>query len=343
MVAVNGLALNKLGDKILCLPAWCYERPLHGVRLVDAGRGGVHTGTGNAALEVIFAHTEIAGTEQQRVWSRESVGERYQTRLSLFKSNHTHRLTVDCEGRGSFTFQQNTLTIDWQGGTGPAHYLQTVGLSLWLELHDVICVHANTLAFKDAAIGLIGPSRVGKTTLSSALIEQGFALMSDDMAAIRQRPGWTVYPSWPQLRLWPATGEHILGDEYRKLDRVHHRFGKRILPIDAPKRRFCNGSRALKELWIINPKSEPNTPIELSAVSSSQALLILLQNSMLADAYRPLGLETDRLRRLAGLLEGVTVRRFTYPWGLDQLERVAKYANSVCRELFPSGGNGGGA
>jgi len=45
---------------------------------------------------------------------------------------------------------------------------------------------------------------------------------------------------------------------------------------------------------------------------------------MLADAYRPLGLERQRLKKLAQVLEAVPLTRIRYPSGLHHLGAVCQ-------------------
>ena len=99
------------------------------------------------------------GAALKPIWSMQDEGQRYTTQVALYQpESETLLLKVDCQGKGVFRFKANTLTIDWQDeGTDAAHYFQTLGVALWLELNNVLCIHANALAYGDAAIALVAP------------------------------------------------------------------------------------------------------------------------------------------------------------------------------------------
>ncbi len=266
------------------------------------------------------------------IWQKADQGERYHSLLRLYKAPQGYLLKIDCEGKGSFKLSPEGIGIYWeQGGTGPAHYFQTLGLSLWLELQGIPCIHANGLALKDKAIGIIAPSQTGKTTLTAALLESGFQMMSDDMMALHSRADqWMVYPGWPQFRMWPDTAKHYAGDDINGFERVHSRFDKRVVDLETNKKfEFCEQSRPLKHLVLLDRRETETGDIEVDNMPPGEALLHLLQNSMLGDAYPALGIEQTRLQRLANLLEGVALNRISYPTGLSHLPRVCERIKEI--------------
>ncbi len=261
------------------------------------------------------------------LWQKEDRGERYTSRLEMHRTLSGLLLKIDCEGKGSFAYQPEGIGICWEeGGTGPEHYFQTLGAALWLELQGVPCIHANALDTGEGAIGIIAPSRTGKTTLTAALLEHGPRLMTDDMLALHHANGqWLVHPGWPLLRMWPDTARQYLQSGFEALPRVHGRFDKRIVHL-ARHGRFAHGNQArpLRRLYLLERRKENKGEIETTDIPPGEALLHLLQNSMLADAYRPLGLEQPRLRTLATLLEEIPLTRIRYPSGLHHLSAVCQ-------------------
>ncbi|MBA1333511.1 hypothetical protein QQ73_21550, partial [Candidatus Endoriftia persephone str. Guaymas] len=236
-------------------------------------------------------------------------------------------LRIDCEGKGEFGVSDDGLGIYWeQEGTGPAHYLQTLGLSLWLELQEVPCIHANALAAGNGAIGIIAPSQTGKTTLTAALLKSGLEMMSDDMMALHRIKGeWTVFPGWPQFRMWPDTALEYAGSDLEALEKVHRRFEKRVVSLEeCGGYNHCQGSRPLKRLYILNRLDSDGDVLTIENVPTSEALLNLLQNSMLGDVYRVLGIEQNRFQMLAEMLSGIELKKITYSSGLAHLPRVCE-------------------
>ncbi len=314
----------------LLFPDLFFAKPLHGIQLILGNGRDEHKqereGDTVATLNV-WQETEEPCYTTKPIWKKEERGERYQSLLKLYKTSRGFSLKIDCEGEGAFEFTPNGIGIYWKpSGTGPAHYFQTLGLSLWLELQGTPCIHANGLAVGETAIGIIAPSRTGKTTLTAALMQSGLQMMSDDMMALhRETEGWRVYPGWPQFRMWPDTAQYYSGSDLDRLEKVHKRFEKRVVNLEKSDGfYFCRHSKPLKQLYLLDRRETEKGEIWVQDISPGEALLHLLQNSILGDIYQVLGIEQARLKRLAGLLDGIALKKISYPSGLDHLPKVCK-------------------
>lgn len=294
--------------------------PLHGVLLRESGSPGGAATLGGLGLQ----QGPVPIPSGAPLWRREDRGERYLSINEIHAHDDGHVLRIDCQGRGAFAISDEQIVVDWQGGTPYDHYLQTLGLSLWLERRGVPCLHANTLALDDhSAIGLLAPSRGGKSTLSAALVAQGMALMTDDMAALyaSDEPGARVYPARAQLRLWPDTLAQLSsGPAAAECPRVHERFGKRLLNLPRSAVRDC---RQLSHLFILDRRDDAATCTTIEAVTPADALIHCLRQSMLADAYEALGLAGARVAAIARALGGLRVWRLRYATGHEQTGAVA--------------------
>jgi hypothetical protein len=304
------------------------------------------------------------------IWRMQDEGERYQTNVALYKPDLDNLvLKIDCQGSGLFKFKANKLTIDWQEeGTDAAHYFQTLGVALWLELNNVLCIHVNALACGDAAIALMAPSRGGKTTMSAALCQKGFALMTDDMMAlhgmqdkeeVNDCSGYQIYPSWPVARMWPDSlnrlqantskaeddADHSKSDE--QYEKVHQQFAKRVVNVEKEAGfNFCDSPKKLTAIYVLNRVSPEEYEVlrakqqgleksagvcHISPVPAAKALILLLQNSILGGAYRALNIEARRLSALAVLLQTVQFKQVTYLSGSEHLEKISMAIKEDCK------------
>ncbi len=303
------------------------DRPLHGLRL-QIGQDGM---TPASPLQVApewplrLWRNSREPRLLERLWEKTDEGKRYRSRLEIHRTQSGLLLKIDCEGKGSFEYRPEGIGVHWQkGGTEADHYFQTLGAALWLELKGVPCIHANALDTGEGAIGLVAPSRTGKSTLTGALLDAGLAVMTDDMMALHpHREGWRVHPAWPRLRLWPDTVQLLFRRLPEELERVHRRFDKRVLELEPTHGRRV-GPRPLKGFYLLERRGERQGEIRITRLSAGEAMVHLLQNSMLADAYRPLKLEAGRLKRLAAVAESVPFRRISYPSGLEHLPTVVQ-------------------
>ena len=306
------------------------RQPLHGLRLVVRPSAGTVANLpageeGERPLPIW--ENPASPAVRELLWRKEEQGERYASLLQLFRTDAGLLLKIDCEGSGSFEYRPEGIGIHWKReGTGPEHYFQTLGAALWLERKGIPCIHANALDTGREAIGLLAPSRTGKSTLTAALLEAGMQMMTDDMLALHPtREGWRVFPGWPRLRFWPDMAANLLGRDPAPMERVHERFEKRILDLQENRRwAHCESPRPLKALYLLDRQAEPSGEVRITSLSPGEAMLHLLQNSMLADAYRPLGLERARLEVLAGVVGRIPLWRIRYPSGLERLPEVAR-------------------
>ena len=315
------------------LPKSCFEKPLHGVKLALRGaRCERAQASGQDVVGILDVWREDAEPKliADPIWLKEDKGERFASLLRLSKTPRGLSLEIDCEGKGHFEYTPEGLGVYWaEGGTGPAHYLQSLGLSLWLEQRGLPCIHANALAVDGFAIGLIAPSQEGKTTLSAALLEQGMQLMTDDMLALYpDEDSWTVYPGWPQLRMWPDSVQRYVAANKQVLAKVHHRFDKRIVGVESiGALSFCTGSRPLNQLFLLERRQGAKAgrgEVRIETISPSEAMIHLLQNSILGDAYKALRIESSRLKALARLVRQVPFKKLSYPSGEESLPWVCE-------------------
>lgn len=309
------------------VPDWVFKTPLHGVRLLQDDQGGQLECDGDylETVKLIFPQHH-APIETKSLWRLADIAERYTSTIELFDGPTSKLLQIECEGKGVFQYQKDSINIVWQNeGTGFEHYLQTVGLSLWLEMRGVLCIHANAIATDRGVIGVIAPSQTGKTTLTAALATRGMAMMTDDMMAIHKSvDGWKVYAGWPQVRMWPQVAQHFVKNS-DNLARVHSRFEKRIVDLkDQDRIRHSSKSGLLKRLYLLERLDDNDAEVVIKPVTAAESVMSLLQNSMLADAYRPMAIEESRLIKLALMLESVEVRRVVYPSGKEHLARVCE-------------------
>lgn len=315
------------------------NNPLHGVTL---SFDNTVTSTPYQINATFGAVEALPAT--QRCWELVDEGERYQSVISLSGQQDRWQLAVDCEGKGTFELDQDTLSIDWQPqGTGPGHYLQTLGLSLYLELKGHLCLHANTLVKEHQAHLFLAPSRTGKSTLTALLTTLGFSLTTDDMAALYQTEadhGYKVYPSWAKVRLWPDSANLLktqLRDRPLQQKKVHERFAKQEISF-APS--SSHTPTPVTAMYYLNRVEETSgTPltdkVEISKITPSAALIILMQNSMLGDAYRGLGIEKQRITKLAQLLQTVPFYKISYASGLDKLPDIANQIDKFINTQYP--------
>ncbi len=315
-------------------------------------------------LDITISQNQPIKPNSKPIWSLSDKGERYHSLLELFKVDDLFLLNIECEGTGSFTYKQNQVEVNWQQqGTQFEHYFQSIGIACWLEQKNIPCIHANAISYQGNAYLIIAPSRTGKSTLTTYLTGQGFKLMTDDMAAIYPKKDgqFVVYPSWPKVRLWPDSANALLGPEIEsnsstnkceqtldtkrpeksqpesilanqqslftaaKRKHVHQKFAKFEIDLDTELNKvWQTAPTGIKAIYVLQREQTKTSDCNITAVAPSAGLMLLLQNSILANAYTGLGLESERLQTLAQITEAIPVFNLNYSSGLDNLPKVGR-------------------
>ncbi len=300
--------------------------PLHGIQFFTQANDRI---VNDLPFSVeLHQHTKPLKIEQEPIWSLHDQGERYSTLVNIYECNDKHVLNIECEGKGQFIFDESSLSIYWQDdGTSFEHYLQTFGASLFLELNGVPCIHANALEKDGEAILLIAPSRMGKSSLSAALVANGHTLLTDDMVALYHNSefGFYTFPSWSKLRLWPDSSNSMLSHvDVKSKKAVHSRFSKTEIMVHSN----VNPNKPVKirRAYLLNRIQNDGIDyeVDIKSIAPSKAAIITMQNSMLADAYRALGTEANRLTSLAKYIETIPFYRVNYKSGFDIIGTVAQ-------------------
>jgi hypothetical protein len=145
--------------------------------------------------------------------------------------------------------------------------------------------------------------------------------------------GYRVYPSWPIARMWPDSVEHTLQQDHQELSKVHSGFNKRIVHLTGQltgKLAVGSSSQPLSTIYVLNRVTQATKSCEIKAVKGSEALILLMQNSILGDAYRALGIEQSRMAALSRVIANINIKQVTYLGGSDNLHIVR---NSIVDNL----------
>ena len=205
-------------------------------------------------------------------------------------------------------------------GLADLHFNQIVPLVMGYR--GELVLHASAVKTASGAIGFLGATGRGKSTLAAALARAGCPFLTDDgliMDHFAGRPGYAIRPRRPLLRLRPDSEAAMLEmDEADVPDRsaLKARFAAR------PGIPFCDEPVPLAALYIL---SEPHgrTAPEIHSLPPSAVLPELLSHSFILDVEDQARVHAhfDKLAMLAR-----EVRCFTldYPRDYTALPIVTK-------------------
>ncbi len=187
-----------------------------------------------------------------------------------------------------------------------------------LQSHDGdLILHASTVSIGTAAIGFLGKSGRGKSTLAAAFARAGYPFLSDDGLSLELVGGvYMAKPNRPNMRLWADSNGAVLdgdgpGEGSERYQKTFVNSGP-SLPFEAQ-------SRPLVVLYILGEgHSEGVTEQRLDP---ARALLELIKHAFILDVDRNAQVQAqfDQLAKLANAVPCFTL---DYPRRYEALPSV---------------------
>lgn len=188
-------------------------------------------------------------------------------------------------------------------------------------------LHATVVQTAIGAIGFIGESGYGKSTLAAAFLRAGDKILTDDLLLLQEHnDAFLAFPGPPRLKLFPEIAKEIFGDSVNGTP-MNHLTSKLILPLEAD--RFCNQPVPLKALYVLDPPVAGSVInlIQIHSLPPSKAFAELLKNT-----YNTVVTEPERLKAqfqiLSRIIARVPIKLLCYPRQLSFLAAVRKAALS---------------
>ncbi|MGC1308426.1 MAG: hypothetical protein WA885_14470 [Phormidesmis sp.] len=220
-------------------------------------------------------------------------------------------------------------------------------LGLTLRLRGILCLHACVINIGGSAVAIVGESGAGKSTTGAALAKRGHAILSDDIAALKQQSDhWLVQPGYPRLRLWPNSVCELYqtGVKPKKIfDSCDKVFVDLSEEKDISKSNSCEAvgqfqttPLPLKAIYILQ-KRRPGSAapaIEPVALPSSAMHLMAHRSagSITLDSKR----QSKEFAAIAQMVQTVPVRQVTRSDRLDYLPQLCDaIENDAARLLAP--------
>ena len=179
-----------------------------------------------------------------------------------------------------------TLWVHWPESLSLENtlsYLVGPVLGLLLRLRGVVCLHASVVAINDRSVIFVGSEGAGKSTTAAGFARQGFAILSDDIAALVERDhGFHVLPAYPRVNLWPDSVKLLYGAP-DALPPIMANWEKRYLTLEQDgAAQFEGRALPIGAIYIFGgPAAEGESCVEL--LSQKLALLMLVANTYAAN------------------------------------------------------------
>jgi hypothetical protein len=181
-------------------------------------------------------------------------------------------------------------------------------------------LHATAVLTDRGAIGFIGESGYGKSTLGACFVCHGCRLITDDMLVLtRDGAAWLAHAGPPRIKLYRPIADRIFGAGYRGVP-MNPVTEKLIVPLTI--RQSVREASPLAALYLIQPdrRRAPHRPT-IRTLSPARAFPRILAATAGHYAY-----ERDRLARqltfVSALAARIPVKTLSYPRDTNWLESV---------------------
>ncbi len=180
-----------------------------------------------------------------------------------------------------------------------------------------LVLHGSAVACKGAALGFVGQSGRGKSTLAAAFAHAGHPFLTEDGLLLKPvGASYLSYPSWPNLRLWQDS-EHAVF-KAAPADGNSDALEKRQIEAGPSLPFQCQPLR-LRNLYVLGPGECSAATIK--QLTPAEAFTALLRHTFILDCE-----DRHRMRghfeRIGQLVDSISCFALDYPRRYDMLPKL---------------------
>ena len=205
-------------------------------------------------------------------------------------------------------------------------FLITLVFAALLQQRGVLTLHASAVETGAGAVLFAGESGSGKSTLLAALVERGYAMLSDNLTGVVLAEGGrpTALSANPDIRLWADTLD-ALGWRTRTHGRVRPGLEKYVTPVA----RFRSAPQAVRALYLLTPWSRQEIAMEPVPVSGG-AFEALWRATYRRELVRQMKQQPEYFRTVTAMARRVPIFRVMRP---AHPVRIAALADRIEEDL----------
>ena len=183
-------------------------------------------------------------------------------------------------------------------------------------------LHATVVDVDGQAVGFVGDSGRGKSTLAASFLSAGCRLLTDDLLVVRRdESGFSACPGAPRLKLFPDVAGVLLPGRRTVSTPMNPLMSKVLIPLDVDG--HVSSPLPLRALYVLGAPDTANRRrnVTIRRLSERRAFLVLVRNTYNGDVTGTARL-TRQLAVNAGLAQRVPVKLLSFPHQLAQLPAV---------------------
>ncbi len=243
----------------------------------------------------------------------------------LFRShgNFVIRLSTGID----FEFIGNQIVCSSEDPYDPIIEIGFLGavLAFWLEVHQIMALHASAVKANNHSIIFLAESLSGKSSLAASFIQAGFPLLSDDIVPIELVENrFFCRPGYPMMKLWPDEASFLFGDTHA-FEKENPRSEKIKIPIGPNGLgHFAASSIPVGCLYLPERTNNPDfeREVQITSISPRDSVVEILRFSFAARMAEAAGYAASRLEMISKIARSVPIKRLIYPSGYQYLPMV---------------------
>lgn len=213
----------------------------------------------------------------------------------------------------------STIVVDPVDGVSPNSvrlFLLGSAMGIVGHLRGLLLLHANAVVLKGRAFAFAGHSGAGKSTLAGQFARAGYAMLCDDVCAVRFADDGVpmAWPGVPRLKLWREAAD-ALGHQVEEFEQVGNGIDKFSVPLGRPASGACPLAR-IYELAHTEPGSEPST----ERLQGGAAMALIMEHTYRPEYLPVLGLTAQNFALAARLARVCEVFRLQREWGYEAFD-----------------------
>lgn len=207
--------------------------------------------------------------------------------------------------------------------------------SCLLAQRRLTCLHSSVVETQHCVLALVGAAGAGKSTTAMALRKRGAAVLSDDVAVLRERGRrFSVSVGVPRVRLRPDAARTLTGSLTGLEPIWAHEFDtrdKRYLETSPPDA-VGPFERELDAVCVLAASGAAREEAALRPLTPTEALPRLMANRHMAD-FLDRDSHARDFERLARLAATVPTAELLRPRGLAAIEQTVAVIEAGMRQL----------
>jgi hypothetical protein len=204
-----------------------------------------------------------------------------------------------------------------------------VGFAWWLLRQGIIPLHSGALELNGELALFTAESGMGKSSLMSSFVSEGYPLVSDDFVGIHYDAAdgqLRATSAYPQMRLWPNSVSQFFDDPAHHPTVFEDGDKRRVFIGDGNDEgkgfgRFARGEYPISRIYLLERRPETTGEIRQERLSGTETFMTLLA-SMIMGAVFPVTELAPIWDAVQALTEQVPFYRLSYPTGWDHLPAV---------------------